>query len=103
MNQTSDLPFALLPGPQGQAMRAQAIATAGSLQAALEKGLLPRRLDLSLTHRQRFDENTELRTLAFGYITNRTWRRQRYDRAPLELPDTLYSWLVLTRATVSFR
>lgn len=27
----------------------------------------------------------------------------RYDRAPLELPDTLYSWLVLTRATVSFR
>ncbi len=43
-----------------------------------------RRLDLSLTHRQRFDENTELRTLAFGYITNRTWRRQRYDRAPLE-------------------
>lgn len=49
MNQTSDLPFALLPGPQGQAMRAQAIATAGSLQAALEQGLLPRRLDLSLS------------------------------------------------------
>lgn len=43
-----------------------------------------RRLDVSLTHRQRFGENTELRTLAFGYITNRTWRRQRYDRAPIE-------------------
>jgi 3D-(3,5/4)-trihydroxycyclohexane-1,2-dione acylhydrolase (decyclizing) len=49
MNQASDLPFALLPGPQGQAVRAQAIATAGSLQAALEQGLLPRRLDLSLS------------------------------------------------------
>ncbi|MEY3253621.1 MAG: hypothetical protein RL227_2594 [Pseudomonadota bacterium] len=49
MNQASDLPLALLPGPQGQAVRAQAIATAGSLQAALEQGLLPRRLDLSLS------------------------------------------------------
>jgi 3D-(3,5/4)-trihydroxycyclohexane-1,2-dione acylhydrolase (decyclizing) len=48
MNQTSELPFALFPGPPGQTVRAQAIAQAGSLQAALDQGLLPRRLDLSL-------------------------------------------------------
>jgi len=46
-----------------------------------------RRLDVSLTHRHRFDEETELRTLAYGYLTNRTWRRQRYDRAPVDGVD----------------
>jgi Fe(3+) dicitrate transport protein len=43
-----------------------------------------RRLDVSFTHRQRFDETAELRTLAYAYLTNRTWRRQRYDRAPVD-------------------
>ena len=49
MNQANELPIALLPGSQGQAVRAQAIAGAGSLACALEQGLLPAQLDLSLS------------------------------------------------------
>lgn len=46
-----------------------------------------RRFDLSLTHRERLSDAVELRTLAYGYVTNRTWRRQRYDRQAVEGVD----------------
>jgi Fe(3+) dicitrate transport protein len=46
-----------------------------------------RRFDLSLTHREQLSETVELRTLAYGYVTNRTWRRQRYDRQAVEGVD----------------
>ena len=49
MNQSVDLPVALLPGTRGQQARAAAIAQAGSLQAALSQGLLPARLEVSLS------------------------------------------------------
>ena len=49
MNQSVDLPAALLPGTRGQQARAAAIAQAGSLQAALSQGLLPARLNVSLS------------------------------------------------------
>ena len=39
-----------------------------------------RRYDVSITHEQTFSANTKLRTLAFGFITDRVWRRQRFDR-----------------------
>jgi Fe(3+) dicitrate transport protein len=39
-----------------------------------------RRYDVSLVHEQTFSENTKLRTLLFGYVTDRVWRRQNYDR-----------------------
>ncbi len=37
-------------------------------------------LDLSLTHVQRFDDNTKLTTIAYAYRTQRVWNRQDYDR-----------------------
>lgn len=39
-----------------------------------------RRYELSLIHRQRIADRTQLKTLAYGYITNRSWERQDYDR-----------------------
>lgn len=39
-----------------------------------------RRYDVSITHEQIFSANTKLRTLAFGFITDRVWRRQSFDR-----------------------
>jgi 3D-(3,5/4)-trihydroxycyclohexane-1,2-dione acylhydrolase (decyclizing) len=49
MNQTLDLPLVLLPGTDGQRARAQAIAAAGGLSAALAQGSLPARLNVSLS------------------------------------------------------
>lgn len=49
MNSSADLPFVMFPGTQGQRTRAAAIAEAGGLQAALDRGLLPQRLDVSLS------------------------------------------------------
>ncbi|MEF7613188.1 thiamine pyrophosphate-dependent enzyme [Aquincola sp. MAHUQ-54] len=49
MNQSVDLPFVVFPGTQGQRTRAAAIAEAGGLQAAIDRGLLPRRLDVTLS------------------------------------------------------
>lgn len=43
------------------------------------------RYDASLTHVQRFSENTKLTTLAYGYVTERIWRRQSYTRSPSPL------------------
>ena len=39
-----------------------------------------RRYDASLTHEYRASDATTLRTFVYGYITNRAWRRQNYDR-----------------------
>ncbi len=49
MNQIAELPLAELPGLAGQQLRAAAIARAGSLNAALEQGLLPARASVSLS------------------------------------------------------
>lgn len=50
MNQaTAGLPAMLLPGREGQQARAEAIARAGGLEAALARGLLPRHVDVSLS------------------------------------------------------
>jgi 3D-(3,5/4)-trihydroxycyclohexane-1,2-dione acylhydrolase (decyclizing) len=49
MNQIAELPLAELPGLKGQQMRAAAIARAGSLASALEQGLLPARVSVSLS------------------------------------------------------
>lgn len=56
-----------------------------------------RRYDASLTHEYRFSEATKLRTFLYGYITNRAWRRQNYDRE--ELPGVVYERIVGDRAT----
>ena len=49
MNQPADLPLTGMPGLEGQTLRARAIARAGGLQAALDQGLLPRAVDVSLS------------------------------------------------------
>lgn len=49
MNQTTDLPFVMFPGTQGQRTRARAIAEAGGLQPAIDAGLLPKQVDVSLS------------------------------------------------------
>ena len=49
MNQTIDSPVIRQPGPAGQLARATAIADAGGLQAALERGLLPLQVSVSLS------------------------------------------------------
>jgi 3D-(3,5/4)-trihydroxycyclohexane-1,2-dione acylhydrolase (decyclizing) len=49
MNQPADLPLIGLPGLEGQTLRARAIARAGGLQAALDQGLLPRAVNVSLS------------------------------------------------------
>lgn len=38
------------------------------------------RFDASVTHVQRFDDNTRLTTIAYAYLTQRIWNRQNYDR-----------------------
>jgi Fe(3+) dicitrate transport protein len=43
------------------------------------------RYDASLTHVQRLGAHTKLTTLAYGYITDRIWRRQSYTRSPSSL------------------
>lgn len=43
-----------------------------------------RRYDVSVVHEHRFDDHVALRTLAYGYITERQWQRQRYDRVPVQ-------------------
>ncbi|HSO36173.1 MAG TPA: TonB-dependent receptor, partial [Labilithrix sp.] len=40
------------------------------------------RYDASLTHELRFSPDTKLKTLLYGYITDRIWRRQQYSRSP---------------------
>jgi Fe(3+) dicitrate transport protein len=40
------------------------------------------RYDASLTHEQRFSPSTKLKTLIYGYVTDRIWRRQQYVRSP---------------------
>jgi len=49
MNQTAERPPAELPGPQGQQLRAAAIARAGNLEAALQQGLLSARVSVTLS------------------------------------------------------
>lgn len=41
-----------------------------------------RRYEASLVHEQRLGEKTKLKTLVYGYVTNRLWRRQDYLRCP---------------------
>jgi Fe(3+) dicitrate transport protein len=43
-----------------------------------------RRYDISLTHEQRFNDVVTLRTLAYAAMTDRLWRRQAYDRFPID-------------------
>jgi Fe(3+) dicitrate transport protein len=43
-----------------------------------------RRYDVSLTHDQMLGEYASLRTLAYAYTLTRQWRRQLYDRYPVE-------------------
>lgn len=43
-----------------------------------------RRYDVSVVHEHRFDEHVSLKTLAYGYITERQWQRQLYDRFPVQ-------------------
>ncbi len=56
-----------------------------------------RRYDASVTHEYRFNESTRLRTFVYGYITDRSWRRQNYDRE--ELPGMGYERIVGDRST----
>lgn len=55
-------------------------------------GFYVRRYDASVTHEYRFTEHTKLRTFVYGYITNRAWRRQNYDRETL--PGFVYERVV---------
>lgn len=41
-----------------------------------------RRYDVSLVHEHQFSGSTKLRTMVFGYVTDRVWRRQLFDREP---------------------
>lgn len=45
--------------------------------------LVLNRYDASLTHEQRFSSKTKLKTLVYGYRTDRVWRRQDYTRTPV--------------------
>ena len=45
--------------------------------------LVLNRYDASLTHEQRFSSKTKLKTLVYGYRTDRIWRRQDYTRTPV--------------------
>jgi Fe(3+) dicitrate transport protein len=45
------------------------------------------RYDASLTHEQRLSSSTKLKTLVYGYTTDRIWRRQTYTRSPSSLED----------------
>lgn len=38
--------------------------------------------DAALVHTQRFSSSTKLKTLVYGYLTDRVWRRQNYTRTP---------------------
>jgi 3D-(3,5/4)-trihydroxycyclohexane-1,2-dione acylhydrolase (decyclizing) len=49
MNQMAEVPVAELPSLAGQQLRAAGIARAGSLEAALQQGLLPARASVSLS------------------------------------------------------
>lgn len=44
--------------------------------------LILNRYDASLTHEQRFSSDTKVKTLLYGYVTDRAWRRQDYTRVP---------------------
>lgn len=56
-----------------------------------------RRYDASVTHEYRMSEATRIRTFVYGYITNRAWRRQNYDRD--ELPGMTYERILGDRST----
>ena len=45
------------------------------------------RYDASLTHEQRLSASTKLKTLLYGYTTDRIWRRQTYSRSPSTIED----------------
>lgn len=51
-----------------------------------------RRYDLSLLHEHVFSDAVKLRTLVYGYKTDRIWRRQAYTRVPS--PDGVYTEIV---------
>jgi Fe(3+) dicitrate transport protein len=51
-----------------------------------------RRYDISLTHQQRFNEGTSLKTLLYAYKLDRIWNRQSYARA--RAPGTSYDSVV---------
>lgn len=40
-----------------------------------------RRYDASVVHEERLSETTKLKTLLYGYVTDRIWRRQDYTRS----------------------
>ncbi|NUP11977.1 MAG: TonB-dependent receptor [Polyangiaceae bacterium] len=42
------------------------------------------RIEASLVHTQKLTDWAKLRTLVYGYLTDRVWRRQRYDRIPVD-------------------
>ena len=54
--------------------------------------LVLNRYDASLTHEQRFSTKTKLKTLVYGYVTDRVWRRQDYTRTPV--PGERYTKIV---------
>jgi len=60
-------------------------------------GFYVRRYDATLTHEYRISQLTRLRTFVYGYITNRAWRRQNFDRE--EQPDVAYQRIVGDRNT----
>ncbi|MDI1478251.1 TonB-dependent receptor [Polyangium sp. y55x31] len=68
-------------------------------------GFNVRRYDASLMHEYRFSEATRLRTFLYGYITDRDWRRQNYDREAK--PDVTYERIVgdptVSGAAIYFR
>jgi len=66
--------------------------------------------DASLTHVQRFDDNTKLTTLTYAYRTQRVWNRQDYDRntpdaslLPLDQYDYWVGDTSLTGGAIYFR
>jgi Fe(3+) dicitrate transport protein len=62
--------------------RAMYQANPGQPTLAPYDHLYLRRYEASLIHEQRFSDTTKLRTLVYGYITDRIWRRQDYLRCP---------------------
>ncbi len=52
------------------------------VRMAPDDRLTVRRLSLSAIHEYRFNQNTKLKTTAFGYTTTRNWQRQDFSSAP---------------------
>ncbi len=59
-------------------------ATPRRLTLAPHNHAATRRFDVALTHEQELSEIASLRTLAYAYTLTRQWRRQVYDRYPVD-------------------